>query len=262
MKKTFVLNVPICSLSREKIHELLLSFFDDPGFHSIATVNPEMLVAAYYRKTFQQVLQKISLCVADGVGVSWLSFLTQGTWLQRLTGNDVTQAFLTYAALHKKTVFLLGSTEGVITQTLQNLRTTFPYLQILGESGGELFYEKGEWKFKKDALVVEHIQEAQPYILLVALGHEKQESWIFGHRNFFPSVKIAVGVGGVFDFLSGKAKRAPKLFQRLGFEWLWRLWCEPKRLKRIFTAVIIFPTLVIWDTIRGLFIRKKEKKNV
>ncbi|HBK33639.1 TPA: hypothetical protein DEP34_01060 [Candidatus Uhrbacteria bacterium] len=262
MKKTCVLDIPVCALSREKIHELLLSFFDDPGFHAIATVNPEMLVASHNHKEFQQALQKMSLCVADGVGVSWLVFLTQGRGLQRLTGNDIIHALLMYAALHKKTVFLLGSTDEVIGLTLQKLHVNFPHLQIFGESGGELLYKEGEWKFKEDAQVVGRIQEVQPDILFVALGHEKQERWILGHKDFFPSVKIAVGVGGAFDFLSGKIKRAPKIFQRFGFEWLWRLWCEPKRLKRIFTAVIIFPTLVIWDTIRKLFVRKKEEKNV
>jgi len=252
MKKIRVLDVPIPHLSVQEIHDVLLHFFDEPGLHTVATVNPEMLVAAHQHKEFQQILKKTDLCIADGVGLSWLSLLTQGVWLHRLTGNDITTLLLKHADLHKKTVFLLGSTDEVILQTGQKIKIGFPHLQIFGESGGKLLYEEGEWKFEEDAHVVEHIQEARPDILFVALGHEKQESWIYHHRVFFPTVKIAVGVGGVFDFLSGKAKRAPKVWQRLGMEWLWRLLREPKRFKRIFTAVILFPTLVIYDTIRRL----------
>jgi N-acetylglucosaminyldiphosphoundecaprenol N-acetyl-beta-D-mannosaminyltransferase len=260
MKVTKLLGVPICALSSQAIKQTLCDFLNEPAFHLVATVNPEMLVAAQRKKYFQDILQRAELCVADGVGVVWLSRLLFGARLSRLTGNDLFTFLLGRAMEEGKTVFLLGSSSKVLEQTFQQIKRRYPSLRVFGESGGKLFFQEGKWIFENHASVIKQIQEAQPDILFVALGHEKQESWMDAHRDFFPSVRIAVGVGGVFDFFSGNVKRAPRLWQGCGFEWLWRLLCEPRRFKRIGTAVFIFPILVVWDTIQGLFDRKRRKK--
>jgi N-acetylglucosaminyldiphosphoundecaprenol N-acetyl-beta-D-mannosaminyltransferase len=80
-----------------------------------------------------------------------------------------------------------------------------------------------------------------PEILLVGFGHPKQERWIANNLHQFPSVKIVVGVGGTFDVWAGRIFRAPKWLRALGLEWLWRLMQEPKRFRRIWNAVIVFP---------------------
>ena len=91
---------------------------------------------------------------------------------------------------------------------------------------------------------------AKPDILFVAYGSPHQEFWI--HRNLFKlnSVKVAIGVGGTFDFYAGKRKRAPKWMQKIGLEWLWRLTGEPKRLSRIWNATFVFARLVAKEKIK------------
>jgi N-acetylglucosaminyldiphosphoundecaprenol N-acetyl-beta-D-mannosaminyltransferase len=81
--------------------------------------------------------------------------------------------------------------------------------------------------------------------LLVALGAPKQEKWIAKNLAKVPSVKVAIGVGSAFNLISGQIKRAPKIFQALGLEWLWRFFREPRRWRKIWRSVIIFPLLVI-----------------
>ncbi|MEA3272166.1 MAG: WecB/TagA/CpsF family glycosyltransferase, partial [Patescibacteria group bacterium] len=93
------------------------------------------------------------------------------------------------------------------------------------------------------------INFARPDIIFVAFGHGKQEKWIAENLNKLPSVKIAMGIGGAFDFISGKAKRAPTIFQRAGLEWFWRLIKEPQRYKRIYNATIKFGLLCLSDKI-------------
>lgn len=254
--------IPICTLSPQAIKQTLCDFLQESAFHLVATVNPEMLVAAYRQKQFQHLLQRADLCVADGVGVVWLSRILFGRHLSRVTGNDLFAFLLDEASHHQKTVFLLGASQNVLGQTITCIKVQYPSLCIYGESGGKLLYQEGKWGFENDVSVVRHIQEIQPEILFVALGHEKQESWIDAHRDFFPSVRLAVGVGGVFDFFSGNARRAPHLWQRCGLEWFWRLLREPWRFKRICIAVFIFPILVIWDTMQGLFDRKRREKSL
>jgi N-acetylglucosaminyldiphosphoundecaprenol N-acetyl-beta-D-mannosaminyltransferase len=87
----------------------------------------------------------------------------------------------------------------------------------------------------------EEAKEAQ--IILVNFGAPEQENFINEYRHKFPEARILAGVGGAFDFLTGRFKRAPKIFRNLGLEWLWRLFQEPKRIKRIYSAVIVFPFL-------------------
>ena len=101
----------------------------------------------------------------------------------------------------------------------------------------------------KNEEVIDQIIDASPDILFVAFGHPKQEMWIAEHLKEIPSVKIAVGVGGSFDYISNLKKRPPLFIQKLGLEWLVRLLYEPKRILRIGTAVIVFPIIVVYSKI-------------
>ena len=99
--------------------------------------------------------------------------------------------------------------------------------------------------------LIRRINNAQPEILFVALGAPKQEIWIYENLKKMPSVKLAMGVGGSFDFISGRIKRAPLIFQRLGLEWLWRLILEPRRIKRIYNATAKFGWVVLKNKKEG-----------
>ncbi|MEW6407757.1 MAG: WecB/TagA/CpsF family glycosyltransferase [Patescibacteria group bacterium] len=94
------------------------------------------------------------------------------------------------------------------------------------------------------------INQAKPDILLVAFGQVKQEKWIYNNLKKMPNVKVAMGVGGAFDFIAGQARRAPKLSQKLGLEWFWRLIFQPWRFNRIMTATFRFARTVINDIIK------------
>ena len=127
------------------------------------------------------------------------------------------------------------------------LKRDFSGLKIAGaESGGEIIDP-----FFTDEDLIGRINDAAPRILLVALGQGKQEKWIFAHLDKLPSVKLAVGVGGSFDYISGLTPRAPKFLRRAGLEWLYRLIREPKRWPRILNAIIVFPLLILKEKIFG-----------
>jgi exopolysaccharide biosynthesis WecB/TagA/CpsF family protein len=104
--------------------------------------------------------------------------------------------------------------------------------------------------------LIQKINTLQPSIVAVGLGQIKQERFIFEIKQMCPCVRIWIGVGGAFEMLSTQKPRAPKCFTRLGFEWLWRALIEPKRWRRIRNAVIIFPSVVVYSTLRSrTFIR-------
>jgi len=142
----------------------------------------------------------------------------------------------------------------VARDTAKKFKKYLPKINIVGAEQGS----DGEMSFDKwdNEVIVKHINSVKPDILFVALGHYKQEKWIFDNLKKLKTVKLAMGVGGAFDFYSGRAERAPEHIQSSGFEWLWRLFKEPHRYKRIFTAVIVFP----WKCFVERLLNKKPQR--
>ena len=123
------------------------------------------------------------------------------------------------------------------------LEKKFPDLIIAGLKGQ---FPKEQ---SSDEELVAAINRAKPDVLLVALGHPDQEKWIYHNLDKIPSVKLAIGVGGALDFISGKLRRAPRWMRSINLEWLFRLIQEPKRLKRIRRAVLDFPKIMYREKI-------------
>ena len=134
-------------------------------------------------------------------------------------------------------VFLLGAAPDVAELAAAKLREKNPQLRIVGTYSGS--------PSEADAPeILRRINAADPQVLLVAFGAPAQDLWIDRYKADLHHVRVAMGVGGTFDFLAGRIKRAPHIFRSLGLEWLWRLIQEPRRIKRIRNAVVVFPLLV------------------
>ncbi len=237
------------------------------GRHYLVTVYSEMIVAAQKDQKFKEILNKADLAVADGIGILWAAEVSQISNLksraskifrsilylfciifwsrkiktvlpERIAGVDLVEDVCGLAAEKKHAVFFLGGKEGIAKAASENLKKKFPSLKIAG-------YFSGRKEKKGDKVLRGIINQKKPDILFVAFGPPHQEKWIFRNLLHLSSVKLAIGVGGSFDYIAGLKKRAPKIFQKLGLEWFWRLLKDPKRWRRIINAVIIFPYIVI-----------------
>lgn len=133
-------------------------------------------------------------------------------------------------------IFLLGAAPGVAERAAEKLKENNHLLEVGTFSGSP--------KPEDEEEIIEKINAFSPTLLFVAFGAPAQELWIARNLPKLNTVKVAMGVGGAFDFISGKRKRAPKWMQKMGCEWLWRLVLEPRRFKRIWNAVIVFPWMV------------------
>ena len=123
----------------------------------------------------------------------------------------------------------------------------YNYLNIVGAETGipnSKFQIPNSNNDKLNEELIQRINKTKPDIIFVAFGSPKQEEWIHESLKRIPSVKLAIGVGGSFDFISGKTKRAPLIFQKLWLEWLWRLILEPRRIGRIYNATVKFSWLI------------------
>lgn len=207
--------------------------------HKIFTPNPEMLVDAQKDSLFKKILNKSDINLCDGFGIQ----LVSPGKTNRVTGVDFTLALCGLAERMGKSIYLLGSgLDEVVGKTAEVLQKKYPNLKIAGFNKGpkiqivDYELQAGD----ENNLIISDIISKSPDILLVAFGHNKQEKWIEENLPKLPPVRVAVGVGGSFDYISGKVSRAPLFLRQIGLEWMYRLIKEPRRIKRIFKATFWF----------------------
>ncbi len=241
--KVNILGIKIDNLGKTEVLKKIDDFLSDGRQHHLVTANPEMVVAAGKDEKFLEILNKADLTVPDGFGLILAARYLRQPLQERITGVDLMLDICQIAEQKNCSVYLLGGEEGISKRAAEKIVKKFPRLRVAGaESGGKM--EISDFRFQISDLI-KKINNAEPNILFVALGAGKQEKFIAENLDKMSSVKIAMGVGGAFDFISGKIKRAPKWMRKIGLEWLWRLFIEPWRLKRILTATIKFSWLVI-----------------
>ena len=198
-----------------------------------------MIVKAQKDENFREVLNKGDLNICDGVGLS----LASG--VKRIPGIDFMLETCQIVSEENKSIFLLGSwSDEVIQKTAEKLQTRFSGLKIVGWDKGEKILEKInghlEYDETKNAEIIKKINNSSANMLFVAFGMGKQEKWISENLPKLISVKIAMGVGGAFDYISGTLPRAPRFLRQIGLEWMYRLIHQPGRICRIFNATIKF----------------------
>ncbi len=231
-----LLGIELDALSGHDALRTLNGMLSSGKQHHVTTPNSEMLVETCRNNQFKNVLQQSSLKLPDSVGLLIMARLTGQKIPARVTGID-TVAKLCKNLKGDHPVFFLGGRGGVAEKAAFNLQQENHELVIAGTYEG---------KPKDDpSPIIEKINQSGAHVLFVAYGAPKQDMWIAENLKSLPHVRIAMGVGGTFDFLAGRRKRAPYLLQKIGAEWLWRLMQEPWRIIRIWNAVVVFPYFVI-----------------
>jgi N-acetylglucosaminyldiphosphoundecaprenol N-acetyl-beta-D-mannosaminyltransferase len=221
MKENF-LGVDVCTLNYKQITSSIIEDIDQRKKSFIVAINPEKIMKAKEDDSLRTLLNKADYQIPDGIGVILASKLKGGSIRERVTGIDLMLAICKEAETHGKSIFLYGAAPGIADSAKVELAKQFPALRIAGTLDGYV---------KDETVIKETINSANPDIIFVALGSPRQENWILAHMNeLAPS--IYQGVGGSFDVISGRIKRAPEFYQKFGMEWLYRLIKEPWRWKR------------------------------
>lgn len=236
-----ILGVRIDNFSEKETLEKVESFLREDKFHQIATINPEFILEAQKNIEFKNILNNCDLNVADGFGIK-LAFRRFGWHLKtRITGVDLMQEILKIAQEKKLKIFLAARKDGLsgFKETKDAILKKYPDLEIAGAD-----LDKTQ-KLAMDA--------GEADMIFCNFGAPFQEIFLHSLKNEKSGkIKLAMGVGGSFDFLTGKAKRAPKIMQFFGLEWFWRIFqpqpwkYKKKRLKRIWNAVVIFMIKIIF----------------
>ena len=263
LEKKFVLDVGITNSTKQEVLEYITKGLEKNGKkYFIVTPNPEILVLAHEAKEYKKILNNAEIALPDGVGVIIAGKILGVRLKGRITGVELLESLCMTVAGKPITVGFLGGGQGIADKTAECLVQKYPGLKVVfAESGNpddntvSLVKEKilryydtkilreNRKKEKSPNILISQYPNISLDILFVAFGAPKQEIWISENLDKIP-VRVAIGVGGAFDYVSGQVPRAPDFIQKLGFEWLFRLIRQPWRIKRQF-ALLEFMYLVL-----------------
>lgn len=243
---TYVLGVRVDRVTREQALERIERMIalhrasaEMQRCQQVVTVNTEFVMAARHNSDFREAINRAALVVADGIGIVWASYLGKTHVPERITGTDTVEALAKRCAASGYRMYLLGAKPGVAEQAAARLRAVAPGLAIAGTYAGS------PASAEEDA-ILERIGAANADVVCVAYGAPAQDLWIYRNLARLP-VAVAMGVGGAFDFLSGRQRRAPRIMQRVGLEWLYRLYREPWRWRRM----LAIPRFMLYVLLKG-----------
>jgi N-acetylglucosaminyldiphosphoundecaprenol N-acetyl-beta-D-mannosaminyltransferase len=199
----------------------------------VVTANPTMVMHALQHRSYYRMLRQADLVVPDGIGLVWAARHLRKRVASRVAGYDLVQQLFLRGATHGWRIYLLGATAEVIAQAHRTMQQTYAEISIVGS-------EHGYFSADEDQAVIARIRQAKPHILLVGRSMANQDVWIAKYRQQL-QVPVMVGVGGSFDVMAGRLRRAPQWVQRMKLEWLYRLYQEPSRLPRM----LVLPRFVL-----------------
>ena len=220
-----VAGVLIDAVTKQEALDRMRGALGSKQLYQVATINLDFLVRAQVDPEVREIFRRTSLNVADGAPVVWLGRLLHGGLPERVAGADLVPEICEVAALVGAPVFLLGGEGGAAAAAASVLLHRYPGLKIAGHLEPP-HSPVAEMDLEATAAL---INDSGADVLLVALGHPKQERWIDLNRGRL-NVSLAMGVGCAFDLLAGRRRRAPRWMQGAGLEWLFRVAQEPKRL--------------------------------
>lgn len=220
-----ILGIRIDEVTMNEAVNRATDFLNEDKLHMIFTPNPEMLMVAEDDAEFSKILNDSDMNIPDGNGIVWASKRLNNPLSERVAGFDFIHKIFECGEVNPISFYFLGSKPGVAEKAAENIQNNFSGVTVVGTHDGYFAVEE-------ERELVESINKLKPDILLVALGAPKQERFIYKYKDEL-NCKIAIGVGGCFDVISGNVKRAPKIFIKLKLEWLYRGLTDFKRLKRL-----------------------------
>ena len=224
-KRLNVLGVGVDTFSMNEATDVLCGAMEKDEVFTVFTPNSEIILYAYKNPDYCSLLNRGDLITPDGIGVVYASKILKRPLPERVGGFDLANRVLEKIAGSGKSVYLFGGKPGVSEKASEKIKELYPGTVISGCADG--YFDE-----EKERKIIEDINEKKPDLLFVCLGFPKQEIWIDKHKDEL-CAKVCMGIGGSLDVFAGEVKRAPKGFQKLGLEWLYRLLKQPSRAIRM-----------------------------
>lgn len=241
LRRVRILGTPVDRCTRIEFRMFIRRSMSALSARRIVTLNPEIALQAWRDPRYGVAIRTADLLTIDGMGIALalrcFGFRGHG----RITGSDVLHDLATFAQEEGKTIAFLLRDDGLTSPPLLRAALGKRWTSLRSTIGAVDVHQP------IDPALARAMIDAAPDILIVNFGHPHQEQWLASHLDRFPSIRLAVGIGGALDYFSGTIPSPPHLVRAFGIEWLWRLLRQPYRLRRILRAVIVFPSAVAWD---------------
>lgn len=244
VERVEILGCPFDQVSMQSTIDRCLAWCEAPRVaHTVVTMNAALLCMIRRDGELRTACRAGDLVVADGVPVVWTSRLAGVPLPERVAGVDLTARLLAEGARRGLSVYFLGARREVVEDLVRWCRREHPGLRIAG-------WRDGYFTASEHAEIVAEIGRLAPHMLFVGMPSPFKETWCERHREAL-AVPVILGVGGTFDVLTGYVRRAPRVLQKLGMEWFWRLAMEPRKMwKRYLRTNTEFIGLAVRDVIR------------
>jgi N-acetylglucosaminyldiphosphoundecaprenol N-acetyl-beta-D-mannosaminyltransferase len=222
----------------DRVLERIDAFISSKEPHIVVTADSSGLVAATRDPEFKEILLNADLVTPDSIGIVWGARRAGQPVPERVSGVDIADELCKRSAERGYRIYFLGAAPGVAELAAERMRLRHPGCNIVG-------VRHGFFPSDSDELVAREVAESKPDVLLVAMGIPRQEKFIARTRHIIRA-PVAMGVGGSFDVFSGRAKRAPRVVQRLHLEWMWRLILKPSKFAKAKSLPVF-----VWLVLRG-----------
>jgi exopolysaccharide biosynthesis WecB/TagA/CpsF family protein len=232
--------IEIDALDMKATVDRIMALIDQGVQVQHVALNAAKVVMVSKDAKLRAVIRACGVVNADGQSVVIASRLLRQPLPERVAGIDLFAELVKRSAENGRSVYFLGAREDVLEEMLSRFRAQYPTLRIAG-------FRNGYWN--DDAEVIEQVRAARPDLLFLGIPSPRKEFWLAEHLPAL-GVPFAMGVGGSFDVLAGKIKRAPKWVQRIGCEWVYRLVQEPRRMWKRY---LVGNTAFIWLTVKELW---------
>ena len=246
--------IRLVSTTKKDLLDYLIGSIDSKKKIMLFTPNPEFVVYAGRHSWFRDILTQSDINIPDGVGLALAGRILRKTLKTRITGVDLMIDLCKEAGKRGWSAYFLGGKPGTAKASILKLKKDFGDFKAWSSHGPSLRLNGISGELSPSSEVekaVEEINKKKPDLLFTAFGMGKQEKFIADNFKRL-DIRLAVGVGGSFDYISGKTKRAPLWARRAGLEWLFRLIKEPWRLKRQLN-LLVFARLILKEKLSRFF---------
>jgi N-acetylglucosaminyldiphosphoundecaprenol N-acetyl-beta-D-mannosaminyltransferase len=239
-----IMGIPVPKMTMNETVEMISGTITErkPGLFHVVTLNPEIAMSCQHDAQLRTIVDEAGMLTADGIGIVMVSRLRGNPLPERVTGCDLLMKLLEASSGHNWSFYLLGADEETNKKAAENIILTYPNAVVAGRHHG-YFDDTDEER------IIADINASSPDVLVVALGAPKAEHWIYNNKNRLHA-RVAIGVGGTLDIIAGTVRRAPRMWQALNLEWLFRLLNQPSRWRR----QLILPRFAA----RALFYRERS----
>ena len=247
MEKQPLLNTYVNNVSMAETLEEICRLIDEKKKSYVVAINVDVVMKIENDEYLKKISDEADLTLVDGKPLVWIAKWYKEPVKAKVSGSDLVPELCGIATEKGYSIYIIGGAEGVAEQAKENLEKQHNNIQIVGTYSPSFGFEKNAEEIEK---INTMISSAHPDILIACFGCPKQEKWVYENYKKYDAT-VSICAGATVDFLAGNVSRAPKWMADHGFEWIYRLFQEPRRMFKRYLVDDIKIIGLVWKYRKG-----------